>query len=113
MSNPIKVRKEITNTAAEAQAAEKAIDIAGKKSIEKLIIVTDSQMLADFEKNRFKWEQKEWKNADLEAVDQKMTEYSDMDIKFKHVRGHDTDQYNKEADRLARAGARLFAQPNY
>lgn len=110
LSSPIKNRGNITNIAAEAQAAEKAIDIANKKSIKKLIIVTDSEMLVNFEVNRVKWEKEGWKDKDLEAVDQKIKEYSYMDIKFEHVRGHSGDPYNTEADRLAKNGARLFAQ---
>lgn len=110
MSSPIKNRGNVSNTAAEAQAAEKAIDIADRRSFKKLIIVTDSEMLVNFYENRVKWEKEGWKDKDLYALKHSIKTHSNMDIKFAYVRAHSGDKYNDEADRLAKNGAKEYAR---
>lgn len=68
-----------------------------------------------------KWIRNDWIKSDgepvrhreqfielLDAIDE-----TQMDIKFVHVRGHSHDVYNDEADRLAKLGAKKYAERFY
>lgn len=54
-SGPIRNRGEITNNTAEVQAAVRAIRIAARHNIEKLLILTDSKLVVDFREMYAKW----------------------------------------------------------
>lgn len=110
LSCPIKKREKVDNTAAEAQAAEKSIEIAAQRSINKLIIVTDSQTLVNFDKNCFKWEKEGWEDKDLYALNQIKKRCSNIDVDFEYVEAHSRNKYNDEAHKLAKKGAILYAQ---
>ncbi len=77
-------------------------------------VVADSQYVVNtFEKGWIqKWAQENWKkrpNADLwQRLWQLVQQFPD--IRFEWTRGHATDPYNKQVDRLARQRARELQQ---
>lgn len=81
-SGPIEKREVVTNTAAEAQAATKAIEIAHRESIKKLIIVTDSTTILHFREHRDKWEKEGWKDKDLHHLDECLKEQFHYKLKL-------------------------------
>lgn len=113
-SGPVHGRQ--TNNSAEIQAAKQAIDIAGRNGVRDLTIRTDSEFLVNSHNKWMpKWEQNGWQKSDGRPV-QNAQEFREMkasirnnpqmNVEFEHVRGHNGNQYNEAADRLAREGAR-------
>lgn len=100
---------------AEIEGAINAVDIAGSHGIRTLLIRTDSQFLVDsYTAWMPKWKANGWRNNDGgEVINRKefqeldrTIKYYGMAIELEHVRGHEQDQLNIEADRLAKLGAR-------
>lgn len=105
-----------TNNVAEIEAATHAIEIAQEYGIGEFLIRTDSQFLIDaYYKYMDNWVQNGWrlydgrpvKNAEqFKELDRVIRRDPHMELEFEFVRGHSGDEYNMEADRLAKMGAR-------
>lgn len=103
-----------TNNVAEIQAAGLAISQARGAGITRLLVVTDSQFLVNcVEKWMEGWSRNGWRTStgeevknrvDLMALKEVMS-YGDVEVRWKHVRGHAGVLGNERADRLAVAGA--------
>lgn len=120
VSAPVKGRA--TNNAGEIQAATRAIRDCGGYGIEKLRINTDSDFLRASVCDRLsRWEQNGFckvngeplaNQRDFIQLSRALYQNDHMDIEFYHVSAHSGDQYNDEADRLAKQGARKY-QPRW
>lgn len=114
------VRGRPTNNVAEIEAATRAIEIAQAHNVYQLIVRTDSQFVIDaYTKYMSNWVQNGWRLADGSPVQNaeefKALHYAirrnvNMEVKFQHVPGHSGDQWNMEADRLAKMGAARYRQ---
>ncbi|KAL5017317.1 hypothetical protein ScPMuIL_006906 [Solemya velum] len=102
-----------TNNRAEIHAARKAIIQAKEHGIKNLILNTDSAFLINAITKWIKgWKRNGWilttglpviNREDFEQLDQ---ELRNINVKWKHVRGHVGIPGNEAADRLANAGAK-------
>ena len=108
--------KETTNNRMELTAAIKAIQFL-KENDEKIIIMTDSNYL----KNGINSWILNWKNNNWKTAAKKSVKNQDLwiildnltiskDISWEWVKGHSTNQYNNEADELARDAAENLVQ---
>ncbi|XP_061168111.1 ribonuclease H1-like isoform X2 [Saccostrea echinata] len=101
-----------TNNRAEIHAARVAVKQAKERKMRSVTVVTDSQFLINGMTSWIhSWKKNGWtlsdkskvKNVeDWKALDAEM---KDINVKFKHVRGHTGVDGNEEADRLANEGA--------
>ncbi|XP_055323977.1 ribonuclease H1-like [Sitodiplosis mosellana] len=120
VSAPVKGRA--TNNAGEIQAATRAIRDCGRTGIEKLRINTDSDFLRASVCDRLpRWERNGFRKVngdplanqrDFMELSRALEYNSHMDIEFYHVPAHAGDEYNEEADRLAKEGAMQY-RPRY
>lgn len=132
LSSPIQKRTgNITNSAAEAQGAAKAIQIADRLGVRRLLIITDSLMIHNIRENIVKWKSNNWQRIsewdgnsmvpttdadpiqnkdDILSLEQIMDNHRYMDIRIRHIKSHSGDQYNALADQLAKQGAKEFAR---
>lgn len=108
--------KETTNNRMELTAAIKALQFL-KENDEKITIMTDSNYLKNginswilnWKKNNWKTTaKKSVKNQDLWIILDDLT--ISKDISWDWVKGHSTNQYNNEADVLARDAAENLVQ---
>lgn len=116
----MEARRRPTNNIAEIEAAINGINIAGESGeIDRLTIRTDSRFLVVAYYHYFKhWKRNGWRTINDEPV--KNTPqfkaliavircYSDyMHVQFKHIKGHNGDEMNEEADRLAKIGVGMY-----
>ncbi|EGT48212.1 hypothetical protein CAEBREN_06927 [Caenorhabditis brenneri] len=106
-----------TNNRYELEAIKKATEIARDVNHRDINIKSDSEYavksLNTWSKN---WEQNGWRtssgqpvqNQDLiQSINRNVSDLraSGKNVGFEHVRGHQTDYHNNEADRLARTAA--------
>lgn len=132
VSSPIQKKVgNITKTAAEIQGTAKAVQIADRSGIRRLLIVTDSLMIYNIRENIAKWKSNNWKRIlewdgyamvpttdgepiqnkeDILSLEQIFDDCRHMDIRFRHIESHSGDEYNALADTLAKKGAQEFAQ---
>ncbi|EGT48144.1 hypothetical protein CAEBREN_24105 [Caenorhabditis brenneri] len=106
-----------TNNRYELEGIKKGIDIIRRVNHNHFIIRTDSEYSLKSVTEYVKaWKKNGWKTASGEDVKnkkliEKIHRYVMMladrgkIVKFEHVKGHGTDEFNIEADRLARAAA--------
>lgn len=120
MSEPVKGPP--TSTAAELQAAARAINIAGQRGISNLRVFTDSQTVCtamehmpdrrDNNWQKFNTFKKQWESIDdrnnFELLESAIKKYPTMKVEFVHVRGHSGNQHNMEAHLLAKEGAKQY-----
>lgn len=107
-----------TNNAGEIQAAIHAIWACSNEGVDGLRINSDSKFLCTSV-----WEWLEWweendfcktngeplaNQQDFMDLSDALNINSDMDIEFIHVRAHCGNEYNEEADSLARDGANQY-----
>lgn len=106
-----------TNNAGEIQGAIHAIKDCIRERVKYLRINTDSEFLCNaVDKWLPRWERNGFCKANGEPLANKydfmelseLLDTSSMQIEFIHVSGHSGDQYNDEADRLAREGAHQY-----
>ncbi|GFN94537.1 ribonuclease h1 [Plakobranchus ocellatus] len=103
-----------SNHRAEIYAAVRAIQIAKKRGVDKLILHTDSQYLINgITKWMSGWKKREWKTSagepvknkeDFEALDK---ETADISIKWVYSKSKSGIEACDEADKLAKKGAGL------
>lgn len=118
-AGPVLTKGRPTNNIAEIEAAIHAINLAAEKGIERLTIRTDSRFLVTAYYHYFKfWVPNGWTKANGDPVKNTPqfkalltavrchSEY--MRVQFKHIRGHSGDQFNEEADRLAKIGVKKY-----
>lgn len=120
MSAPVKGRA--TNNAGEIQAATRAIRDCGRHGIRKLRINSDSDFLCVSVYDRLpRWECNGFckvngeplaNQRDFIQLSRALNNNDHMDIEFEHVYAHSGNEYNEEADHLAKQGARQY-QPRW
>lgn len=105
-----------TNNAGEIQAATRAINDCANYGIDGIKIFTDSQFLLNSVREWMEhWEE----NGFCKTNGQPLANQRDfinlsramnknMDIVFKYVPAHSGNEFNEEADRLAKLGARRY-----
>lgn len=111
---PVKGRA--TNNEAELQAVQVAAEVAAGSGIQKLCIFTDSKFTINCMTSWIgKWKKNNWKTQSGEPVINKESVLalekalnSLEAVKWVHVRGHQGNHGNEQADRLARSGAEQY-----
>jgi len=101
-----------TNNSAEIQAAAEAIERAKEHGYSGVKVKTDSEFLTKAANEWMgNWKSKGWTKADGGPVKnredfQRLDRAREgMDVRFEHVRGHQGNPGNEQADKLARQGA--------
>lgn len=112
------MRGRATNNAGEIQAATRAINDAGRMGISDLRVNTDSEFLRKSATEWMPtWKQNGWHKSngdpvvnrnDFRNLDRAMHNNPNMNIEFRHVRGHSGNPHNDAADRMARDGAQRY-----
>ncbi|CAG7831597.1 unnamed protein product [Allacma fusca] len=116
LNNPLnfseRVKGRQTNNVAEIQAAEHAIRLAKLNGYVQIKIITDSEFLTKAVYFWLpKWKANNWRTAGGGPVKNKedfellIDAMQGVEVVFEHVRGHQGNFGNEQADRLARAGA--------
>lgn len=116
VSAPVKGRA--TNNAGEIQGATRAIRDCSDVGIDCLRIKTDSEFLrVSIEERLWRWEQNGFCKAngqplanqrDFIEISDALNNNSHMVVEFWHVSAHAGDEYNNEADYLAKQGAMQY-----
>lgn len=126
MSEPVKGPP--TNTAAELQAAARAISDAGKVGTKSLRVFTDSETVRTakdiiqkrkensyqkYNEHKNQWKRASGDRPNFELLENAIERYPTMNVEFVHVRGHSGNQHNMGADRLAKEGAKQYRTGYY
>lgn len=115
LSSPIQKRNgNITSSGAEAQGTAKAIQIAARLGIRRLLIMTDSLMIYNIRENIAKWKNNNWKRVcewdgnsmvpttdgepiqnkeDILSLEQILDNSRNMKIRLFHIKGHFSTRY--------------------
>lgn len=111
-----------TSSAAELQAAARAIEIAAKRGISNLCMYTDSETVRNamrlipdrrednwqrFNEYKNQWERVGDRN-NFELLESTIKKYPNVKVEFEHVRRYSHNLHNEQAHFYAKEGAKQF-----